>query len=510
MLYAYPSRDLRIATDLLRTEHEKLEQSETNLRKAHLDLERLKAHLIQVQDESDEKELTLQQEIERISAEKSHQNETQLLDSALSGSDASASTLQQYESALEEAKSRIADLEEELESTQLREEECITQISNLEASLVHLQAEQQMEVELHTVSLRNQVASLKEHIMRTEATIASQSEKLRESADALSELPSLQQKLADELTLREAIQFDNDNLRTALNDAAARLSRATEGRDAMIAKPLVAKIICTYLAPTTSASSKAELLHLLANILELTDDERRPLGIPLIRPPETTPGTSLATPARGLVSMISSATGTVVTGSWNKGKQWLSWGRRAPPAEAQQTAPVQADAQAPTTTPSLSDMWIKILLEGSEMKAETPPQKPSATVAEPESQTLPPDAFKTPLPIRQPRSQLQPSVPQPAPVGSATTPASAAPTWTPNVAPAAQPENGRPVPYSPQPTDPVMLPGHFASASTPSAAPSPYLAQQHAMRASLMTPSRSASTPSPPAPAAAAPSSSDS
>jgi hypothetical protein len=477
--YSFNSRDLRIANDLLRKEHEKFERSETDLKRATGDLERLKAHLITIQSDIDEKEMTFQEEIERLTSErdelKLNHDESAEAKHERSTGGLTSDEINEYERSLESAQIRIGELEEELEVQNSRFE---AEISTLEASLVQMRADQQTEVELHTMSLQGQVTGLKEHIARTEAALAKIEKDCLEKDKTLQSLFEVGLELQEERSRREAVEFDNENLKIALNDAAGRLSIASEGRDSMVAKPLVAKIFSTYLNPSTSASSKSELLHLMANILELTDEERRPLGIPLIKPPEGAPvGSVPATPARGLVSMISSATGSMITGSVNKGKQWLAWGRSANSNPMPQPPPASNGAVA--ATPSLSDIWIKILLEGSEANPQSPAPQPVETR----------DVFKVPTqPLAPASSAAAPALPNAPSLSYAPiAPASyAAPSALPPQTPVSS-TTQRMTTYQP--------------AARPEPSQSPYLAQQQAMRSQFLSrPTQSAPTATPPPP----------
>lgn len=462
-----------MATDLMRVERERAEKNEVDLRRAQADLERLKLHLIKVQDESDEKEIEMREEIDRLSAEREAFVASGLNPAVPpSGAPASIEELQQLQAKLDNATIEIAELEEALEESRERELLNANEIANLEASLVQLQADQHGELELHTVSLKNQVASLKEHITRVETQLAEEKEKVKASFEAIATANEAQQQVEEARALRDAIEYENDGLRAALKDAAARLSTATEGRDSLIAKPLVAKIFSTYLNPSTTASSKAELLHLMANILEFSDDDRKPLGIPLIKPAE--PGTVPSTPARGLVSRVTSATGAALTGSITKSKQWLSWGwKSTQPDPNDKAASVETGNALP---PSLADMWVKILLEGSETakSAEKQAAQPSTETNEP-----PAEAFKVPF--------LPPSIapaPSLTPISSSSLPSASFTQPVPTV-------QAAPAPHTPIPTQ-TFAPrfGPSSSSYAPSARPepsqSPYLAQQQAMRSSMM------------------------
>lgn len=459
------TRDLRLATELMRSERENAEKYQVELKRAQADLERLKAHLMTVQDQSDEKEMELQGEIERLVAEREF-----LLANGVSTTTPAnepkvdENRVAELEGLLENAQIQIAELEEEVEAQKERESNFEATISNLETSLIQLQADQQSEVELHTISLRNQVSSMKEHIIAVEAKLTQNTEKLKEQAASLEQLPQLRRMLEEERSRREAIEYEADTLRTALNDAAMRLSSLTEGRDAMVAKPLVAKIFCTYLSPTTTVASKSELLHLMANILELTDEERKPLGILPIKPAEGSVG-PMATPGRGLVSAISSFTGNVVSGSINKSRQWLTWGGQKAP----EPSPSSSDTPS-RPMPSLADVWIKILLEGSE-GTKSPPETTSQAqeTAEP-----PPEAFKVPFPL---------------PTTSATTSTTSTLPPTPNTIypPVTGATNSTQLPQTPTPAPQPHkpLPVNYYPPARPEPSQSPYLSQQQAMRSAF-------------------------
>lgn len=454
-----------LATELMRSEREKSEKYQVDLKRAQTDLERLKAHLMTVQDQSDEKEIELQGEIERLVAEREFLlgNGVSTISTA-NEPEVDENRVSELESMLENAQVQIAELEEEVEVQKERESNFEATISNLEASLIQLQADQQSEVELHTISLRNQVGALKEHIVRAEAQISQHAEKLKEQATVLEQLPLLRHLVEEERSRREAVEYEAETLRTALNDAAMRLSSLTDGRDAMVAKPLVAKIFSTYLNPTTTVASKSELLHLMANILELTDEERKPLGILPIKPPEGSVG-PLATPGRGLVSAISNFTGSVVSGSLNKSRQWLTWG-------GQKGAVPSSSSVEPSARPmpSLADVWIKILLEGSEGTKSPPETLPHAQ----ETDEPPPEAFKVPFPL--PSSSVTTSTPSthasmPNTIYPPVTGATTATQLPHTPIPAPQPHKQLPVNYHPPPR--------------PDPSQSPYLSQQQAMRSAF-------------------------
>lgn len=506
------------------TERERAEKSEADLRRAQADLDRLKQHLIKVQDESDEKELELREEIDRLVSERDAFLSNGIYPSAASSvSNGELQKLaEELQENLENAKAQLLELESEVEESRTREMSLATENANLEASLVQLQADQQSELELHTVSLRNQVTSLKDHISRTEAQLLESDEKLKSATKALETVEELQQQVEEESSLREAIEYENEGLRTALQDAAARLGAATEGRDALIAKPLVAKIFSTYLHPSTTASSKSELLHLMANILEFTDDERRPLGIPLIKPAENASSSNTpATPqSHGLVSRVANATGNVLTGSITKSKQWLSWGLgRYRNNNASNGEPPNASTATSesTSTPSLADMWVKILMEGSET-AKGPEKSSShdtnaketknsfsnqanpasstshATVSSHHSisnQDPPSEAFKAPYPlpmiapaplVYQPPSQHA-QIPGPAPTSSASAPSTVAPA---SIFASPAPYGAPMTPLAAQNANTRFSSG-YAPAPRPEPSQSPYLAQQQAMRSAFQS-----------------------
>lgn len=462
-----------MATDLMRIERERAEKNEVDLRRAQADLERLKLHLINVQNESDEKELELTEQIDRLNAEREAFLSNGLNPVSPSSSiGVSNEAIEELQEKFENAHLRIAELEEEIEEYRAREIGHASEIANLEASLVQLQADQHGELELHTISLRNQVSSLKEHITRIEAQLAAEEEKVKASAQAVASAAEARQQVEEARELRDAIEYENEGLRAALKDAAARLSAATEGRDSLIAKPLVAKIFSTYLHPSTTAASKAELLHLMANILDFTDDDRKPLGIPLIKPPE--PGATPSTPARGLVSRVASVTGNALTGSINKSKQWLSWGWKSTQNDVSNNDAPTASNSGPT--PSLADMWVKILMEGSETKKPSEKETPQP---QNDSTEPPADAFKVPFlpPSIAPAPSLAPGSAHPDSVVSTS---QLGPTAPPGVAP-----------HTPVPSQ-SLASRYGPSSSTyvppmrPEPSQSPYLAQQQAMRSFMM------------------------
>jgi len=522
------SSDLRIATELMRTEREKSEKLEVDLKRAQADLERLKAHLINVQDESDQREMYLQEQLDRLTVE-----HDALVSNGVSAAappvavDLAEDSSDEVSAELENAQTRIAQLEEELGACKERESAFEMTISNLESSLVQLQADQRSELDLHTISLRNQVFSLKEHITKTETTLVEVERKLKDQSAALASLPKLTMKLEEEKSRREAAEYENASLRTALNEAAARLSAATEGRDSMVAKPVMAKIFSTYLNPKTTASSKVELMHLMANILEFSDEERTPLGIPLIKPPENSAAPTLglhalATPSRGLVSMISNATGSVLTGSIQKSKQWLSWGAKRGESMQSSSSSSSSSSSAPTTssststerdslqstsnpsaTPSLSDIWIKILLEGSE-----PSSSAAATIGTQESQQQskgemeilepPPEAFKVPFPmpkttIVEPKPTLTSALISTSIAASATSinntnNFAAISTTNSNTKAGGAPQT--PISSS----QPRVSSTYVPPPNRPESSHSPYLSQQQAMRNSFQSQIRADST----------------
>jgi hypothetical protein len=304
-------------------------------------------------------------------------------------------------------------------------------------------------------------------------------EKLKEQANMLQGLPLLQQRLEETRSRLEATEYEAETLRAALNDAARRLSSVTEGRDAMVAKPLVAKIFSTYLHPTTTVASKTELLHLMANILELTDEERRPLGIAPIKPPEGSVGPT-ATPGRGLVSMISSVTGSVVSGSLNKGRQWLSWG-----GQKSDSAAGSSSDSSSAPMPSLADVWIKILLEGSDnSRAQAEAKATSAEAPEP-----PAEAFKAPFPFPSSSSALSSS-------SSALSTSSATfsiPPMAQDATSSSPAPMGAPLPHTPIPHSQPhrSLPSTYVPVPRATSSQSPYLSQQQAMRSAFQAQSQS-------------------
>lgn len=456
----------------MRVERERAEKNEVDLRRAQADLERLKQHLMKVQDESDEKELEMREEIDRLTAEREAflSNGLQPVSPVVPSSSSGMS--EEAQAQLDTAQMQIAELEEVLDESREREAAHLNEISNLEASLIQLQADQHGELELHTVSLKNQVSSLKDHITHIEAQLEAEEEKVKASANAVAAAAEAQQQVEDALNLREAIEYENNGLRAALRDAAARLSAATEGRDSLIAKPLVAKIFSTFLHPSTTAASKAELLHLMANILEFSDEDRKPLGIPLIKSAE--PGAVPSTPSRGLVSRVASVTGSALTGSINKSKQWLSWGWKQTPNDASTKDSAAASTSAPA--PSLADMWVKILLEGSEGTKLAEKEAPQAVN---ETNEPPADAFK--VPFMPPSIASAPSV---ASISASPVPEARLAQPAPTAAVALGP-------LTPVPTQ-AFAPrfGPSSSAYVPPSRPepsqSPYLAQQQAMRNSMM------------------------
>jgi len=236
-----------------------LEETKKKLDKSNKDLERLRTHLIESEDNHNLQLIEQQKKMDQLTKR-----------------------VEDYESKerqMNEVIARHEQLTEEFKAKEIECEETTMALMNLQTVLEQFQSQREAEVRYEIASLHKQIAAEQDKIKHLSHDLEEASKAYRRCEELERQIQKLHEELSQKS--REVIKLreEGEPIRKALEETMRRLNSAAENGKNLVDKRLAAKLVVTYFS---RQSNQKDVLNLMSSILEFTEEEKIQVG--LIKP----------------------------------------------------------------------------------------------------------------------------------------------------------------------------------------------------------------------------------
>eukprot|EP01114_Cavostelium_apophysatum_P008594 TRINITY_DN2117_c0_g2_i1.p1 TRINITY_DN2117_c0_g2~~TRINITY_DN2117_c0_g2_i1.p1 ORF type:complete len:1204 (+),score=447.48 TRINITY_DN2117_c0_g2_i1:123-3734(+) len=187
--------------------------------------------------------------------------------------------LQQYSIKAEQGQFQEEERNNLIRKIEEKEEECARTteaLSNLQSVLEQFQADQEAQVSSEVLVLKKQLSNAREEADVAKQELLGLRVVASRCSRAEAEVRELQDEIASKTRAYIKLQEDVEPLRKTLDEAIKQLTKMSQNEQNLIDKRLIVQLLLTYFEGKTS---KNEVLELIAKVLNLTDDEKKKIGL---------------------------------------------------------------------------------------------------------------------------------------------------------------------------------------------------------------------------------------
>ncbi|XP_046401232.1 thyroid receptor-interacting protein 11-like isoform X2 [Ischnura elegans] len=257
----------------LQNEVHELLQKETALQD---ELQRLRLHLIGVEDRYTKEAITAQEHISFLKS-KLTQVEERLHVSSSAYTSASVRSNQQVES-LEKQVRTLTEKREESKRQMVEVEKRVAQqakdLMNLQTVLERFQQDKEREVLLVKERMMGEVSSWEGKCSQLTEEIASLKEQLKQAKEGLSAAARLSEQADKKSEIIASLKTEVKKLNASLISAEERLQDASLNVEGKVDRNLVKNLLLGYLSSPAQGSRRCEILRIVAMVLEFSEEER--------------------------------------------------------------------------------------------------------------------------------------------------------------------------------------------------------------------------------------------
>jgi len=235
----------------------RLRELQESYDKTQKDLSRLKAHLIEIEENHSIEIVSKDEQIETLA--------NQIEDLKLKSTDD------------KKKDGELGNLKLQLNNKELECERLTEALSKLQGVLEQLQSEQDSKINSEIVLLKSNMSSLENQVTLYKSELDKLQDINKKYHEAEASIRDLQQELSNKTKLCIKLQEEVEPLKKVLEQTLHRLSSLSKNeQENMVDKRLVSKLILTYFEGKTN---KTEILELMAKLLNFSDQEKAKIGL---------------------------------------------------------------------------------------------------------------------------------------------------------------------------------------------------------------------------------------